>query len=281
MTSRSLCLALIAALAVPPATGHGAETNALNGFLLAPKAFRAAAAKVLPSVVVIETYGGATPARPKAKRPTGEGGAPVAQKPGEGPGTGLIISADGHILTSTYHFVREQPVITVVLPDDSQQVARLLARDDRRKLCLLKIEGVRNLPVPEFADPARLQIGQYAVAIGFGYGGDEPTLAAGIVSALNRLAGRAVQTDAKLNPAHYGGPLIDIEGRVIGINVPLSPKTDETLGGTEWYDSGIGFAVPIGDPATMIKLENVLLPADRKSPWSDVRLPFSQEDSRP
>jgi serine protease Do len=129
----------------------------------------------------------------------------------------------------------------------------------------LKIEGVRNLPVPVFADPAHLRIGQYAVAIGFGYGGDEPAISAGIVSALNRLAGRAVQTDAKLSPANYGGPLIDIEGRVIGINVPLSPKTDETLGGTEWYDSGIGFAVPIGDPATMIALEKTGLGASPRA----------------
>lgn len=269
MTSRNLCLALIAALAVPPATGHAAETNAPDGFLLAPKAFRAAVARVLPSVVVIETYGGAMPARPKGKRSKGKGGASVAQKPGDGPGTGLIISADGHILTSTYHFVRQQPVITVVLPDGSQHVARLLARDDRRKLCLLKIEDVRNLPVPVFADPAHLQIGQYAVAIGFGYGGDEPAISAGIVSALNRFAARAVQTDAKLSPANYGGPLIDIEGRVIGINVPLSPQADETLGGTEWYDSGVGFAVPIGDPATMIALERTALGASPRAVTGD------------
>jgi serine protease Do len=66
----------------------------------------------------------------------------------------------------------------------------------------------------------------------------------GILSAHDRIWGKAVQTDAKVSPANYGGPLIDIYGRVIGVLVPLSPQGNDEIAGTEWYDSGIGFAIP-------------------------------------
>jgi serine protease Do len=88
--------------------------------------------------------------------------------------------------------------------------------------------------------------------VGVGYGDDEPMISAGIVSGLNRVSGRAVQTDANISPANYGGPLLDIEGRVIGICVPLNPMSKEVSGGVEWYDSGIGFA------ATLDGAENAL-----------------------
>jgi len=69
----------------------------------------------------------------------------------------------------------------------------------------------------------------------------------GILSATNRIWGKAVQTDAKISPGNYGGPLIDIRGNVIGILVPLSPQGQGEVAGAEWYDSGIGFAVPLND----------------------------------
>ena len=231
-----------------------------EGMLLAPKAFRAAVERILPSVVIIETYGSsATPVaeRPApgprpGPRPGGRRGGGIS-KPGEGPTTGLIVSADGLILTSTYNFLRGQPIITVVLRDGSQHVAKLLGRDETRKLCVLKVEGVRDLPVPKTAGPQELKVGQWAISVGYGYGGHEPAISSGIISATRRMSGRAVQTDANLSPANYGGPLIDIEGRVLGICVPLSPQSRETAGGTEWYDSGIGFAVPVHGAEGLIK----------------------------
>src|SRR5207248_10979450 len=66
-------------------------------------------------------------------------------------------------------------------------------------------------------------------------------------SALNRIWGKAVQTDCKVSPANYGGPLVDLEGRVIGILVPASPSAEDETAGVEWYDSGIGFAIPLED----------------------------------
>ena len=79
-----------------------------------------------------------------------------------------------------------------------------------------------------------------------------PTMV-GIVSATHRIWGKAIQTDAKISPANYGGPLVDIRGRVLGVLVPLSPQPHAARGetsevaGAEWYDSGIGFAVPLDE----------------------------------
>src|SRR5207249_3376457 len=69
----------------------------------------------------------------------------------------------------------------------------------------------------------------------------------GIISAMGRIWGKAIQTDAKVSPVNYGGPLVDLDGRLVGILVPLSPRAEEETAGVEWYDSGIGFAVPIED----------------------------------
>jgi serine protease Do len=203
--------------------------------LLAPKAFRAAAAKVQPSLVRIEGFGGIAPG-------VGGGGYQAA---GEGPTTGTILSSDGYIVTSTFNFLRKPPIITVVMPDGRRHVANLLGRDETRKICLLKVEGVSGLPVPEFAPRDEIKVGQWAVAIGVGFGANQPALSAGIISATSRISTKAIQTDANTSPANYGGPLVDVEGRVIGICVPLSPGSREEAAGAEWYDSGIGFAIPL------------------------------------
>lgn len=207
-----------------------------QGTLLAPKAFRMAARKVLPSLVTIEGIGGLA---------SGVSAAGI-QAPGEGPTSGVIISPEGHIVTSTFNFIRKPPIITVTLPTGERKVAQLLGRDETRKICVLKVEGVNNLPVPEFADRKTLRVGQWAVALGIGFGGNEPSLTAGIISATSRIGAKAVQTDANLSPANYGGPLVDLEGRVIGICVPLNPQSRDIGAGVDWYDSGIGFAVPLG-----------------------------------
>lgn len=206
-----------------------------QGTLLAPKAFRAAAQRVLPSLVTIEGIGGLS---------SGISAAGI-QAPGEGPTSGVIISSDGYIVTSTFNFIRKPPIITVTLASGERKVATLLGRDETRKICLLKVEGVNNLPVPTWADRQQLRVGQWTVALGIGFGGNEPALTAGIVSATSRIGAKAIQTDANLSPANYGGPLIDLEGRVIGICVPLNPTSKEEGSGVDWYDSGIGFAVPI------------------------------------
>jgi serine protease Do len=226
---------LVAIVLLGPLSSWCLAQDALaTGTLLAPKAFRAAAAQVRSSLVRIEGFGGVW-----------AGPAAEFQAPGEGPTTGLVISPDGLIITSTFNFLKKPPVITVVLADGSRHVAQLLGRDETRKICLLKIDGVAELTIPRIAPRDELKVGQWAVAVGVGYGAPAPAVFAGIISATSRISGKAVQTDANTSPANYGGPLVDLDGRVIGICVPLTPGAQKAAAGAQWYDSGIGFAVPL------------------------------------
>ena len=229
-------LLCVVSLLASPACAQEPTSETFRGTLLAPKAFRAAADKVLPSLVTIEGFGGLA---------AGSGIGKGIHAPGEGPTTGVIISSNGYILTSTYNFLRKPPVITVRLPDGQRKVAKLLGRDETRRLCILKVDGVSGLTVPEFAPRDEAFVGQWVVAMGIGFGDAEPALTAGIISAASRISSKALQTDANLSPANYGGPLIDLDGRIVGICVPLSPGGKQQGAGSEWYDSGIGFAVPI------------------------------------
>jgi serine protease Do len=194
-------------------------------------ALRAAVARVAPSVVRIETVGGLEV---------------VGQVTfGTGPTTGLVVSEDGYIISSAFNFAQKPASILVGLADGSRTPARLVATDHSRKLVLLKVEGVEKLPVPEIVPLSEIRVGQWAMALGRTFDGELPYTSLGIVSAVNRIYGRAIQTDCKVSPSNYGGPLIDIRGRVLGVLVPMSPQGSSDLAGVEWYDSGIGFAVPM------------------------------------
>ncbi|MBW8884907.1 MAG: PDZ domain-containing protein [Planctomycetia bacterium] len=93
-----------------------------------------------------------------------------------------------------------------------------------------------------------MTVGEWAIAVGRTYDQPLPNVSVGVLSATGRIWSTAIQTDAKISPANYGGPLIDIQGRVLGILVPLSPQRGSgEVAGAEWYDSGIGFAVPLAD----------------------------------
>lgn len=223
-----------------------AQPDLSTGILLAPKAFRAAARKVLPSLVVIDSFGGVGTVQGKI------GG---IRRQGEGSTTGVIVSPDGYVVTSSFNFIQKPPIITLTTRDGKKHVAKPVANDNTRRLTLLKIEGVEGLPVPEFLKPEEIQVGQWAVSVGIGFGDDNPAVSAGIVSATNRGNGRAIQTDANISPANYGGPLLDIRGRVIGICVPLNPKSTSLASGVEWYDSGIGFAIPLSDSSIVENLK--------------------------
>ncbi len=204
--------------------------------------FQAALRTVTPVIVRIDTIGGAQPVRREGAAEQEPAGAPGFRQ-ADGPTTGVIWSADGWILTSSINFVRDPLVITVTLADGRRFVARLVGRDRHARLALLRIE-TDGLPTPTLLPTAQVRPGQWALAAGFGHGSPTPTLTVGIVSAVGRAAGMAVQTDARTSPANYGGPLFDIEGRVIGICVPLDPtREDDELAGVEWYDSGIGLAI--------------------------------------
>lgn len=194
-------------------------------------AVRAAVAAIAPCVVRIETIGGLERV----------GGVNAVL----GPTTGLIVSPQGHILSSAFNFVEEPSSILVVLPDGTQLPARQVATDESRMLVLLKVEPAAPLPTPVVVPQAEFRVGQTVLALGRAYDGELPNVSTGIVSAVERIWGKAIQTDAKVSPNNYGGPLVDLQGRVLGVLVPLAPEGNAPVAGVEWYDSGIGFAVPL------------------------------------
>jgi len=195
------------------------------------RAIVAATDRVAPSLVRIETLGGLDKV-----------GAVLI---GTGPTTGMIVGKDGLIISSAFNFAQKPAQILVYLQDGSRHPAKLIATDNNQKLVLLKIETERELPVPEAAPVKELRVGQTVIALGRAFETDKPNLSVGIISAVGRIWGKAIQTDAKISPNNYGGPLIDLQGRVAGILSPLSPQAAGEDAGVEWYDSGIGFAVPL------------------------------------
>lgn len=245
----------VAVHAGPEPTVGPSPAKIQAGHQLAPAVFRHAASQIAPSVVTIETYGTVVRSPDGPRAPTGRRQQPSGgiSRPGEGPTTGLIISEDGYIITSTYNFLQEPSLITVILDDESQYVAELLGRDETRRICLLKINTARKLTPARLAPREQLRVGQWAISVGVGYGGGQQAISSGVISALSRIGNKVVQTDANISPANYGGPLIDVLGRVIGINVPISPTAQTAMAGVEWYDSGIGFAVPLSDLGDIIE----------------------------
>ncbi len=194
-------------------------------------AFRAAVDRIAPAVVRIETIGG-------LER--------VGQVLfGTGPTTGLVVDPAGYIVSSAFSFVNEPSSILVRLGDGSRKSAKLVATDHSRMLVLLKIDVDGPLPTCEAAAARDIRVGQWAIAVGRTFESERPNMAVGIVSALDRVWGKAIQTDAAVSPNNYGGPLVDIHGRVLGVLVPLSPEAADETAGVEWYDSGIGFAIPL------------------------------------
>ncbi len=220
--------AIAVLIAAPVAMADDQDTAALE-----EAAFHQAIEAVKPSVMRIETIGG-------------------LQKVGEmlvgtGPTTGLAISADGYIISSAFNFVQKPASILVAMPDGTRKPAQLVSTDHSRMLVLLKIETDEPLTVPKATPKKEMLVGHWAIAVGRTFEADHLNRSIGIISALDRVWGRAIQTDAKVSPTNYGGPLVDIHGRVLGVLVPLSPQQSSKVGGVEWYDSGIGFAIPLED----------------------------------
>lgn len=176
----------------------------------------------------------------------GETGAVEDQDAG-GTSTGLVVGRDGWIVTSSFAVTPGTAGVIVVLPDGSRHAARVVGSDPPRKVVLLKIEPPRPLAEPVPAAKAELRVGQWTIGLGRAWGGAEPAVAVGVLSAVDRSWGRGVQTDASVSPANYGGPLLDIEGRVIGMLAPLPAESAGMVTGSELYDAGIGFAVPLDD----------------------------------
>lgn len=167
-----------------------------------------------------------------------------------GPSSGVVISADGYILTSQFTLQRKPRHIFVTLDDGRQFVAKLVGGDESRGLALLKVDVAEPLPVLEIRPKAEIEAGQFSIAIGRGYGAEGPNVSFGIVSARDRVSGKAIQSSALISPANYGGALVGIDGRLLGIIVPISASG--MMAGVDLYDSGIGFAVPASDVVSLL-----------------------------
>lgn len=176
----------------------------------------------------------------------GETGA-VADQDAGGSSTGLVVGSDGWVVTSSFAVTARTAGVIVVLPDGSRHAARVVGGDPARKVVLLKIEPPRPLVEPVAAPKNALRVGQWTIGLGRAWGGETPAMAVGVLSAVDRSWGMGVQTDASVSPANYGGPLLDISGRVIGMLAPLPAESAGMVTGSELYDAGIGFAVPLED----------------------------------
>jgi serine protease Do len=171
------------------------------------------------------------------------------QELAQGPTTGLIVSADGYVVSSAFNFAQEPTSILVRLPGGEQRPAEIVGRDANRMLVLLKVDAAEPLPVPQAAAMDEVRPGDWAVAVGRTYSAERVSVSVGVVSALDRMHGRALQTDANVSAANYGGPLVDVHGSVLGVLAPMAPQSGaaetSAVAGAEYYDSGIGFAVPL------------------------------------
>ena len=157
-----------------------------------------------------------------------------------GTGSGFIIRKDGVILTNN-HVVEQAKEITVALADGHEYPAKVLGRDPKTDLAILKIDAKTDLAVAQLGDSDGLKVGEWVVAIGNPFGLDN-TVTAGIVSAKGRAIGNGpydqfIQTDAPINPGNSGGPLFNQRGEVVGINTAIFSRSGGNI--------GIGFAIPI------------------------------------
>jgi 2-alkenal reductase len=169
----------------------------------------------------------------------------VPQQFGECIGSGFVIDREGHVVTNN-HVAEVAAELLVTLADEHTVPAEIVGTDPGSDLAVLKIDApAEDLTVVELGESATLQVGQRAIAIGNPFG-LERTVTTGVISSLGRTLSRddsdfqiaeVIQTDAAINPGNSGGPLLDSQGKVIGINTAIAS--------TSGVNSGVGFAVPV------------------------------------
>jgi len=167
---------------------------------------------------------------------------PQESRPQQSLGSGFIIDKEGYILTNN-HVLENAGTITVKLANEKEYEAKVVGRDPRTDLALIKINARGDLPVVRIGDSDSLQVGDWVLAIGSPFSLDH-TVTAGIISAKGRdnIGGARnafqsfLQTDAAINPGNSGGPLVSMSGDVIGINTAIVSQTQQS--------AGLGFALP-------------------------------------
>jgi len=186
-----------------------------------------------------------------------------------GNGTGFIVSTDGYIVTNKHVVSVEDAEYTVLMNNEEKFEAKIIARDTIGDMAIIKIEG-ENFPTVELGDSSNLKVGQKTIAIGNALGEFSNTVSTGVISGLSRsiiASGGStgteelvdvIQTDASINPGNSGGPLLDISGKVIGINTAIASNAQN-----------IGFAIPINEVKNII--ESVEKYGKIVRPWLGVR----------
>jgi serine protease Do len=236
---------------VRSAHGGVAESGAKTVAAAALPDFASLVKKLGPAVVNISTTQVRRTAEP-APAPFGDGDPfgqfwerffggefPRGPQRQSGLGSGFVIDRDGTILTN-YHVVDGAQKIVVKLSDGRSFDAKVLGKDQKTDIAIIKIDTGQDLPAATLGDSDRLEVGEWVMAIGNPFGLDH-TVTSGIVSAKGRHIGAGpyedfIQTDASINPGNSGGPLINLRGEVVGINTAIFSQSGGNI--------GIGFAIP-------------------------------------
>ncbi|MEQ8858691.1 MAG: Do family serine endopeptidase [Pseudomonadales bacterium] len=237
-----LLLSLIAALAAPAVSGAALPARLADGQALpslAPMLER-----TTPAVVNIATYTTVQVRNPLLEDPFFRRFFDVPDRRRyrrtQSAGSGVVVDAAGGYIVTNNHVVARADEITVTLADGRSLAAELVGTDPQVDLAVLKV-APENLQEIEFADSAALRVGDFVVAIGNPFGLNQ-TVTSGIVSALGRsglgIEGYEdfIQTDASINPGNSGGALVDLSGRLVGINTAILAPSGGNV--------GIGFAIP-------------------------------------
>jgi serine protease Do len=221
---------------LPDSGGHIQKAQSLPDFV-------ELAAKLSPAVVNISTEESEETAHGESapQPPHGEGGpfGPFGHQRTKSLGSGFIVTKDGYILTND-HVVENPAKITVTLQNGKNYTAKVVGRDSKTDIALLKIDPAGDLPIAPLGNSDDVKVGQWVMAIGNPFGFDH-SVTAGIVSAKGRYIpgnfDQFIQTDASINPGNSGGPLIDLRGEVVGVNSAIYTRTGSNM--------GIGFAIPV------------------------------------
>ena len=227
----------------------------LAGAAVPPSSFADLAEQVKPAVVNISTtrlvQGGPFISPFREGDPFREfferffGGRPQREFRQRSLGSGFIIEKEGLILTNN-HVIEGAEKIQVILANKERFDAKVVGRDAKTDIAVIRIDAKTSLPSVSLGDSAKLKVGDWVIAVGnpFGLG---HTITAGIVSAKGRIIGAGpydnfIQTDAAINPGNSGGPLFNLKGEVVGINTAIVSS-----------GQGIGFAIPINLAKEIIK----------------------------
>ncbi len=180
-------------------------------------------------------------------------------------GSGFIVDASGYVVTNN-HVIQDADEITVILHDDTRLPAKLVGRDSKTDVAVLKVDSPIKLPAVVFGDSDVLRVGDWVIAIGnpFGFGG---TVTAGIISARNRDINSGpyddfLQSDASINRGNSGGPMFNLDGQVIGVNTAIYSPSGGSI--------GIGFAIPSNIAGPIVR--QLIDTGEVKRGWIGVRI---------